>query len=109
MSETGSDERPLINEFGAGPGDADLLTLRAVRAIGAADVLLVDDLVNPDVLRHARASALRVTGLPWQQDGEDGHRGESAAAVRVASRRGSTDVTRRPPNRSPPAPGSRRR
>ncbi|MBR7988816.1 uroporphyrinogen-III C-methyltransferase [Burkholderia cenocepacia] len=43
---------------GAGPGDADLLTLRAVRAIGAADVLLVDDLVNPDVLRHARADAL---------------------------------------------------
>ncbi|PQP20435.1 uroporphyrinogen-III C-methyltransferase [Burkholderia cepacia] len=43
--------------IGAGPGDADLLTLKAVRAIGAADVLLVDDLVNPDVLRHARADA----------------------------------------------------
>ncbi|KWA35624.1 uroporphyrin-III methyltransferase [Burkholderia multivorans] len=42
---------------GAGPGDADLLTLKAVRAIGAADVLLVDDLVNPEVLRHARADA----------------------------------------------------
>lgn len=42
---------------GAGPGDAELLTLKAVRAIGAADVLLVDDLVNPDVLRHARADA----------------------------------------------------
>ncbi|PRD84401.1 uroporphyrinogen-III C-methyltransferase [Burkholderia multivorans] len=42
---------------GAGPGDADLLTLKAVRAIAAADVLLVDDLVNPDVLRHARADA----------------------------------------------------
>ncbi len=27
-----------------------------------------------NVLRHARASALRVTGLPWQQDGEDGYR-----------------------------------
>ncbi|MEN8511861.1 uroporphyrinogen-III C-methyltransferase [Burkholderia sp. RS02] len=43
--------------IGAGPGDAELLTLKAVRAIGAADVLLVDDLVNPDVLRHARADA----------------------------------------------------
>lgn len=42
---------------GAGPGDADLLTLKAVRAIAAADVLLVDDLVNPEVLRHARADA----------------------------------------------------
>lgn len=43
--------------IGAGPGDADLLTLKAARAIGAADVLLVDDLVNPEVLRHARADA----------------------------------------------------
>ncbi|KVN30879.1 uroporphyrin-III methyltransferase [Burkholderia pyrrocinia] len=43
---------------GAGPGHADLLTLKAVRAIGAADVLLVDDLVNPDVLQHARADAI---------------------------------------------------
>ena len=31
---------------GAGPGDADLLTLKAVRAIGAADVLLVDDILE---------------------------------------------------------------
>ncbi|MEK8044562.1 SAM-dependent methyltransferase, partial [Burkholderia contaminans] len=43
--------------IGAGPGDADLLTLKAAHAIGAADVLLVDDLVHPDVLRHARADA----------------------------------------------------
>ncbi|WP_323118200.1 uroporphyrinogen-III C-methyltransferase [Burkholderia alba] len=42
---------------GAGPGDVELLTLKAVRAIEAADVLLVDDLVNPDVLRLARADA----------------------------------------------------
>jgi uroporphyrin-III C-methyltransferase len=34
-----------------------LLTLKAVRAIGAADVLLVDDLVHPEVLRHARPGA----------------------------------------------------
>ncbi len=43
--------------IGGGPGDADLLTLKAVRAIGAANVLLVDDLVNPDVLGFARADA----------------------------------------------------
>ena len=42
---------------GAGPGDPDLLTLKAVRAIAGADVLLVDDLVNPEILAHASATA----------------------------------------------------
>ncbi len=38
---------------GAGPGDPELLTLKAVKAIGQATVLLVDDLVNEEVLVHA--------------------------------------------------------
>ncbi len=42
---------------GAGPGDPELLTLKAVRALGEADVALVDDLVNPAVLVHLRANA----------------------------------------------------
>jgi uroporphyrin-III C-methyltransferase len=42
---------------GAGPGDPELLTLRAVRAIASATVILVDDLVNAAVLFHARAEA----------------------------------------------------
>jgi uroporphyrin-III C-methyltransferase len=42
---------------GAGPGDPELLTLKAVRAIGEADVVLIDDLVSRDVLRHARPQA----------------------------------------------------
>jgi uroporphyrin-III C-methyltransferase len=42
---------------GAGPGDPELLTIKAAKAIARADVLLVDDLVNPDILDHARFDA----------------------------------------------------
>ena len=42
---------------GAGPGDPELLTLKAVKAIASATVLLVDDLVNEAVLAHASPSA----------------------------------------------------
>lgn len=42
---------------GAGPGDPDLLTLKAAKAIARADVLLVDDLVNPAVLKMASPEA----------------------------------------------------
>ena len=39
--------------IGAGPGDPELLTLKAVRALGAADVVLLDDLVDRGVLAFA--------------------------------------------------------
>jgi uroporphyrin-III C-methyltransferase len=42
---------------GAGPGDPELLTLKAVKAIQAATVLLVDDLVNEAVLQFASPAA----------------------------------------------------
>jgi len=42
---------------GAGPGDPELLTIKAVKAIGAATVLFVDDLVSDAILEHARPGA----------------------------------------------------
>ena len=46
-----------VTLVGAGPGDPELLTLKALRAIRAASVILVDDLVGPQVLRYARKAA----------------------------------------------------
>ncbi|MFN2746165.1 MULTISPECIES: uroporphyrinogen-III C-methyltransferase [Bacillus] len=42
---------------GAGPGDPDLLTIKALKAIQQADVILYDRLVNKQILQHAKAGA----------------------------------------------------
>lgn len=39
--------------IGAGPGDPELITLKAIKALQSADVILIDDLVNRDLLLHA--------------------------------------------------------
>lgn len=46
--------------FIAGKGPADLLTLRAVQALGAADVLVLDSDAEPEVVKMARRDVERV-------------------------------------------------
>lgn len=80
-------EAPAIGRVtfvGAGPGDAEHLTLKAVRALQAADVILFDDRVSADVLELARREAKR---LPVRKRGgrESGRQEDiNAMMVRLA-------------------------
>ena len=49
-----------VTLVGAGPGDPELLTLRAVRALQSADVILFDGLVSAGVLDFARREAKKM-------------------------------------------------
>jgi uroporphyrin-III C-methyltransferase / precorrin-2 dehydrogenase / sirohydrochlorin ferrochelatase len=57
-AQSGKGEVVLV---GAGPGDAELLTLKALRALQSADVILFDDLVSPATLDLARREARRIS------------------------------------------------
>ncbi|MBU6459716.1 MAG: uroporphyrinogen-III C-methyltransferase [Proteobacteria bacterium] len=45
---------------GAGPGDPELLTVKAVRVLAEAEVVLVDDLVNPSIIEFACSTGVQV-------------------------------------------------
>jgi len=50
----------IVYLIGAGPGDPGLITARGMECLAAADVVLYDHLVNPRLLRHARADAEKI-------------------------------------------------
>lgn len=60
LVEEGRNEKGAVAIVGAGPGAAEHLTLQAVRALRAADVVLFDDLVSDEVLEFARREARRI-------------------------------------------------
>jgi uroporphyrin-III C-methyltransferase len=51
---------PRITLVGAGPGDPELITMKAVKAIQVADVVLYDALVNEEILNYASPLAVKV-------------------------------------------------
>jgi uroporphyrinogen III methyltransferase/synthase len=52
--------RPVVYLIGAGPGDPGLITVRGLRALSQADVVLYDHLVPSRMLRHARQDAEKI-------------------------------------------------
>ncbi len=48
---------PKLTIVGAGPGDPDLITLKAIKALESADVILYDALINEDLLSYASQEA----------------------------------------------------
>jgi uroporphyrin-III C-methyltransferase/precorrin-2 dehydrogenase/sirohydrochlorin ferrochelatase len=58
--EDGNPRGGRVTLVGAGPGDPELLTIKAVRAMQEADVILFDALVSEDVLAFARSTAKRM-------------------------------------------------
>jgi uroporphyrin-III C-methyltransferase/precorrin-2 dehydrogenase/sirohydrochlorin ferrochelatase len=81
-----------VTLVGAGPGDAELLTLKAVRALQAADVILFDDLVSGEVLELARREAKRM--LVGKRGGRESCRQEDINATMLAFAKAGKRVVR---------------
>ncbi len=92
MATRGAPTGGRVTLVGAGPGDADLLTLKAVRALQAADVILYDDLVSDEVLELARREAKRM--LVGKRGGRESCRQDDINALMVKLARQGRHVVR---------------
>ncbi|GGE21498.1 siroheme synthase [Aureimonas endophytica] len=81
-----------VTLVGAGPGEAELLTLKAVRALQSADVILFDDLVSDEVLELARREAKRL--LVGKRGGRESCRQEDINATMVRLAKAGRHVVR---------------
>ncbi|HWV19480.1 MAG TPA: siroheme synthase CysG, partial [Devosia sp.] len=81
-----------VTLVGAGPGDAEYLTLKAMRALQAADVILFDDLVSDEVLELARREAKRI--LVGKRGGRDSCKQEDINRTMIALAKAGRHVVR---------------
>jgi uroporphyrin-III C-methyltransferase len=54
--------KPKLTIVGAGPGDVELITLKAIKALESADVILYDALVNEELLQYAQQAEIIFVG-----------------------------------------------
>jgi uroporphyrin-III C-methyltransferase/precorrin-2 dehydrogenase/sirohydrochlorin ferrochelatase len=83
--------RGSVTLVGAGPGDPELLTLKAVRALQTATIILYDDLVGPEILELARREAKRIA-VGKAGHGPSCNQAEINARVVALARAGETVV-----------------
>jgi len=84
-------ERGVVYLVGAGPGDPDLVTLKALEALGRADVILYDRLVSPEILARGRRDAERIY-VGKQGYGPQVSQGETTGLLAKLAREGKTVV-----------------
>lgn len=90
-NDTGTSQGSVVL-VGAGPGDPGLLTLRALRALNEADVILHDRLVSDEVLQLARRDAERIS--VGKHAGDGGHSQADTNALLVELAQGGKRVVR---------------
>ncbi len=59
-SPTNESPHKMVYLVGAGPGDPELITIKAIKAIQESDVVLYDKLINSEILNYARKDALKI-------------------------------------------------
>lgn len=81
-----------VSLVGAGPGEAELLTLKAQRKLREADVIVHDRLIGPDILEYARRDAIRIP--VGKTPGKPSPRQEDINAILVREAKAGRHVVR---------------